>query len=234
MTKPDITKLVQLPDFPNYYADIKEGLIYSYKFHSHSKRSLMLLRGVKQRDKRRSRYINITGDDGRFVRSVSIAKLIASATYGVSIDRLPVDVVIIWNEERKKLETTTYGECSDRGWKMRRENITKNRIKTIDDTIHELNLLKEFYSGNELPLTTYLYGKKEELINVLRNRYGLHIRREALVHGIDIAFDRLFSYREKTAGNIYNVSEWVVKSAKGLILLNKRRDAMNQLYDTTK
>ena len=44
----------------------------------------------------------------------------------------------------------------------------------------------------------------------------------------------LFSYREKTGGNIYNVSEWVVKSAKGLILLNKRRDAMNQLYDTTK
>jgi len=220
--KPDISDLVQLIDFPDYYVDVKEGKVYSYKLRGHRTKSLLLCKGTRPHDRRASRYVHITDEGGqRTLAAISIPKLIACATYGCTLDRLPKDLAIYWNDEEKRLEVRSYAECSDTGWRERRKRITETRIQDITRNIEELVLLMKFYEGERLPLTQYLYQRKPYYRQVLRNNYSIR-NRTAIDYGIDMAIERLFGYCDNTAGYIHDVSWWIVRTARGYIARRKK------------
>lgn len=169
--------LTQLKGFPNYYADIANGEIYSY-FHG----KVHKMKGHKNAVGDRS--ICFRKDKKHVVRSLN--RVLFAAVRGIDVDIIPDDIIVQFSEEKGY-----YLELKSEVKKQRMKCQTDVAVK-IERNMMESELLLGYYTkGDIIRVMEYVLSLSECLVKEVRKRYNCVQEKARFV--TDLAIDEFLT-----------------------------------------
>ena len=158
-------ELREIKGFPNYMLNADTGEIVS-----------KLTRGttlkVRQIPNRPSMGVQMIQDGKR--RWIYYNRLMYAIEHGIGYDDIPEDMFIVKDEEGelKVITKSQQVEFANNYVKAARR---RERLKRIDDRIHELEIMRRAYSkgGNHIEAVQYIESRKLLLISHHQKRYHL-------------------------------------------------------------
>lgn len=150
--------LTPLKGFPNYYADIANGEIYSYvhgKVHK--------LKGHE--DGRGKRSVCISRDKKKVVRSLN--RVLFAAIRGIDVDIIPDDIIVQCSEEKGyHIELKSNAQMQ---WKKCQTGIAV----TIERNMMESELLLGYYTkGDIIRIMEYVLSLSEDMVKEVQKHYN--------------------------------------------------------------
>lgn len=151
--------LTPLKGFPDYYADIANGEIYSYV---HGK-----VRKMKgHTDGRGNRSVYLSRDKKRVVRSLN--RVLFAAIRGIDVDIIPDDIIVQCSEEKGY-----YIELKSKAAQIRQKKCHTGVAVTIERNMMENELLLGYYTnGDIIRIMEYVLSLSEDMVKDVQRRYN--------------------------------------------------------------
>ena len=190
--------LIALNDFPSYYIDKETASVY----HLDSRKQYRKLSPAKRNPK----YIFLNKNH------VCIPKLLYAALHNIPYFDISKDDYVFEFLKNRKCETKVLSrsEIKVRSDRRRADNCHNNRLDNLARAIKELRLLRRAYLGDAIPLLKYVHENKEKFLLAIAE---LSHSKERAKIAFELAYDVLLEKIDYTSCNIYNFSEWFVKTA---------------------
>lgn len=151
--------LTPLKGYPNYYADIENGEIYSYV---HGK-----VRKMKgHTDGRGNRSVYLSRDNKKVVRSLN--RVLFAAIRGIDVDIIPDDLIVQCSEEKGY-----YIELKSKAAQIRRKKCQTGIAVAIERNMMESELLLGYYTnGDIIRVMEYVLSLSEDMVKEVQRRYN--------------------------------------------------------------
>ena len=151
--------LTPLKGYPNYYADIANGEIYSYV---HGK--VCKMKG--HTDGRGNRSVYLSRDKKKVVRSLN--RVLFAAIRGIDVDIIPDDIIVQCSEEKGY-----YIELKSKAAQIRRKKCHTGVAVTIERNMMESELLLCYYTnGDIIRIMEYVLSLSEDMVKEVQRRYN--------------------------------------------------------------
>ena len=203
--------LTPLKGFPNYYADIANGEIYSY---IHGK--VRKLKGHEDGGGMRSVYLS--RDKKKVVRSLN--RVLFAAVRGIDVDIIPDDLIVQCSEEKGY-----YVELKSKDQAQRKKCQTGIAV-TIERNMMESELLLGYYTkGDIIRIMEYVLSLSEDMVKDVQKRYNCLQEKARFV--TDLAIDEfLASLKDGTM-----VSTSITRALKTMLHAAYKRERSTYEYN---
>lgn len=214
----DILALKQLPDLPNYYFDLKQEEVWSFKVHNMSgKRKWRKLLERHHPKQKSGFYVLIIKGKNKYV---TFGRAAFCIQHNIPYSSSQLDFFNIYYRKGKCV-VEDKSQAVREGKERSRESSFKNRKEEVMHNIEVLQKLVLAYDGDSKPLIEYVYGRKSWYKKVLCSSPYCMSRQRA-----DIAFrlglDKLLRVIEEGGSKILAFDRWFLNTSRGLL---------NQVYD---
>ena len=209
--------LTPLQDFPDYYIDIHDGSVYSYRMLGGwcKKKVLRKLRGnTKGRNERNTQTsYRLIDNDGK-VFYASLGRLMISATHGISYFVIPKDISCNYRPDTG-ITMRNRSEAASEAWQEKQREHHKTVIDNIERNIKTQGLLRDAYLGKRKPLFDYIQEHKGLTYTSIRHKTNWSKKR--CLHSIDRVCDYLYEVlKGEHIANINNLDTGLVATAIAL------------------